>query len=98
MKLIVKLSLVFTVSFLLLNATPLIPIEYSSGEERLCTLNYISCLHSMYGDDFPSFLKSDLWILFLLPIFLPLLITYIFHRFVNQSIARDTTEPESESN
>lgn len=80
MKKVIFIGAVFVVSFLILNLTPLIPIEYSSGEEKVCTLNYFSCLHTVYEDNFPNFLKSGLWAVFILPIFLPALISYCFYR------------------
>lgn len=73
---------VFAVWFILLNLVPFIPIQRPptvfGPESVICTLNYWSCYHDMIDiDTFPNILKKDIFTIFLLPFFLPLILTLV---------------------
>ena len=74
----------FIFAFILFNLVPFIPVQYDVGEfsvltghptERICSLNYFTCMSSLAADNFPSILKNDVLDIFILPILIPVLIT-----------------------
>ena len=78
----------FLILFAIFNLTPIIPTKYNFEEGsnflghtelRLCPLNYVLCISSIVGDDFPNFLKGEIFILFIFPILLPILFTILIY-------------------
>lgn len=80
-------ALSFLLLFVVLNILPIIPTKYNitsppldnHPENRLCPLNYLLCLNTMYTDNFPSILKKSYMTLFIFPILLPTLLTILVY-------------------
>jgi hypothetical protein len=81
---------IFAVWFAILNLVPFIPIERQTAlfpQNVTCSLNYWSCFNTAIDvDTFPSFLKKDIFVLFLLPFFFPLALTWATSHFLSKKI------------
>ncbi len=80
-------AVLFLFFFYAFNFFRCIPVEFSNGEAVTCSLNYVSCFHSQYEDNYPNFLKGAYLMYFVFPIILPvsmtLLVTYLRKKFAS---------------